>query len=164
MARTNWPANSTPPSPPTRAASPPPGLRFFNVYGPRQPPGSPYSGVVSIFADRIGRGLPVSIFGDGEQTRDLVHVSDVVRSLLQAMARRLPGAPVFNVCTGRAVSVLELAATLGRLHGAAPVITHGPQRLGEIRHSVGDPARGQAALGLGRPLALEDGLRELLAG
>ena len=138
------------------------GLRFFNVYGPRQPPGSPYSGVVSIFADRIARGEPIRVFGDGGQTRDLVHVSDVVAALLAAMQRRLPDAPVFNVCTGLAISVLELAAAIGAICAAAPTILHGPGRAGEIRHSVGDPTQGRLALGLGAPVTLRDGLSDLL--
>ena len=138
------------------------GLRFFNVYGPRQRPDSPYSGVVSIFADRIARGLGVTVFGDGGQTRDLVHVSDVVAALLQAMQRRLPGAPVFNVCTGQAISVVDLAAAIGALHRVTPAIAKGPPRVGEIRHSVGDPARARAALRLGEPVPLAAGLRRLL--
>lgn len=137
------------------------GLRFFNVYGPRQRPDSPYSGVVSIFADRIARGLGVSVFGDGAQTRDLVQVDDVVAALSQAMARRLPGAPVFNVCTGQATSVLQLAAALGALHGVVPAIIHGVPRAGEIRHSVGDPSASRRALDLAEPVALEAGLRRL---
>ncbi len=138
------------------------GLRFFNVYGPRQRPDSPYSGVVSIFADRIARGLGVTVFGDGGQTRDLVHVSDVVAALLQAMQRRLPGAPVFNVCTGQAISVVDLAAAIGALHRVTPAIAKGPPRVGEIRHSVGDPVRARAALRLGEPVPLAAGLRRLL--
>ncbi len=138
------------------------GLRFFNVYGPRQRPDSPYSGVVSIFADRIARGLPLTVFGDGGQTRDLVAVADVVAALLQAMARRLPGAPVFNVCTGQAISVLDLASAIGAIHGVTPQIAHGPPRAGEIRHSVGDPSRGRAALGLSAAVPLATGLRGLL--
>ena len=137
------------------------GLRFFNVYGPRQRPDSPYSGVVSIFADRLARGQTLTVFGDGGQTRDLVHVSDVVTALSQAMARRLPDAPVFNVCTGQATSVLDLAAAIGALHGIVPAITHGPGRGGEIRHSVGNPSLGRAALGLGPPVPLASGLRTL---
>ena len=137
------------------------GLRFFNVYGPRQRPDSPYSGVVSIFADRIARRLPLTVFGDGGQTRDLVQVADVVAALLQAMARRLPDAPVFNVCTGQATTVLQLAATLGALQGVTPAIVHRPPRDGEIRHSLGDPSRMRAALGLGEPVALKAGLRTL---
>ena len=116
------------------------GLRFFNVYGPRQPWDSPYSGVVSIFARRIGRGEPITVYGDGQQTRDLIYVGDVVAALLQAMAARLAGSPVFNVCTGIGTSVLQLAALLGEWYGRAPKIAAGPGRAGEIRHSVGDPA------------------------
>ena len=138
------------------------GLRFFNVYGPRQPPGSPYSGVVSIFADRLARGMPITVFGDGGQTRDLVHVSDVVVALQRAMERPLPGSPVFNVCTGRGVSVLQMAGILGGLLGEVPRIAHGPARPGEVRHSVGDPSAGRAALGLGDPVPLEIGLRSVL--
>ncbi len=144
------------------AGVPSTGMRFFNVYGPRQPPDSPYSGVVSIFADRLSRSAPITVFGDGGQTRDLVHVSDVVAALRQAMDRRLPGAPVFNVCTGRAVSVLDLAAILGRLLGVAPAIKHAAARSGEIRHSVGDPTASRTALGLGAPVPLEVGLRSVL--
>ena len=138
------------------------GLRFFNVYGPRQRWDSPYSGVVSIFSQRIAADLPVTVFGDGEQTRDLVEVADVVAALLQAMARPSLTAPVFNVCTGRGVSVLGLAAELGRLLGRAPEITFGPARIGEIRHSVGNPALGQAALKLPEATPFATGLRRLL--
>ncbi len=138
------------------------GLRFFNIYGPRQRADSPYSGVVSIFADRIARGQAVTIHGDGGQTRDMVQVADVVEALSQAMARRLPGAPVLNVCTGQAISVHQLAETIGTLYGRVPVIVHGPARPGEIRHSVGDPRQAQAVLGLGQPIPLATGLRTLL--
>ena len=85
------------------------GLRFFNVYGPRQDPRSPYSGVISIFCERIAAGLPIAIFGDGQQTRDFVYVADVVRALLAAMAVRPPGSRVFNVCSGVSTSVEALA-------------------------------------------------------
>ncbi len=143
-------------------AIPATGLRFFNVYGPRQMPDSPYSGVVSVFAKNLGLGLPITVFGDGGQTRDLVYVADVVTALTQAMARRLPNAPVFNVCTGRGTSVLELAQTMGRLLGRTPAILHGPARTGEVRHSVGNPSAGRSALGLADPVPLEAGLRSLL--
>ena len=139
------------------------GLRFFNVYGPRQPPGSPYSGVVSIFADRLRRREPVRVFGDGMQTRDFVQVADVVTALRQAMVRQLSGAPVVNVCTGRGVSVLSLVTILGELLGTQPVVVYADKRPGEIRHSVGDPSAGRSALGLGDPIPLELGLRSLLA-
>ncbi len=140
------------------------GLRFFNVYGPRQDPHSPYSGVVSIFAERLARRLPITIYGDGGQTRDFVFVADVVRALTAAMARMPAGAPVFNVCTGVGVSVLELARSIGAICGAAPEIRHGPAREGEIRHSRGLPDSGRASLGLGAPVAIGEGLARLLAG
>ncbi len=76
------------------------GLRLFNVYGPRQHPHSPYSGVISIFSEHIRRGAPIDIFGDGKQTRDFVYVADVVVAMLAAMRVQPAGAPVFNVCTG----------------------------------------------------------------
>src|ERR1700733_639115 len=85
------------------------GLRFFNVYGPRQDPLSPYSGVISIFCERISRGAAIDVNGDGGQTRDFVYVADVVRALLAAMHLRPTDAPAFNVCTGNPISVLDLA-------------------------------------------------------
>jgi UDP-glucose 4-epimerase len=138
------------------------GLRFFNVYGPRQDPKSPYSGVISIFCERILNGLPVQINGDGEQTRDFIHVSDVVAALLAAMRLRPANAPVFNVCTGRATSVLELARVIGDLSGRQPDIHRGPPRAGEIRHSLGDRTESRRALCLGETVALRDGLATVL--
>ncbi len=140
------------------------GLRFFNVYGPRQDPASPYSGVISIFADRMARGAPVSVHGDGGQTRDFIYVADVVAHLVGAMAHlgRAPGAWVCNVCTGRETSVLTLAETLGRLCRTNMPLGHGPGRSGDIRRSVGSPARARALLGLAAATVLEDGLGRLL--
>jgi UDP-glucose 4-epimerase len=138
------------------------GLRFFNVYGPRQDPKSPYSGVISIFCDRLRAGQPIDIFGDGLQTRDFIYVGDVVAALMAAMAQASTAAPVFNVCTGRPTSVRDLAATIAALAGVQPDIRHQPPRSGEIRHSLGDPTRAQAALGLAEPRLLRDGLAEVL--
>ncbi len=141
------------------------GLRFFNVYGPRQDPSSPYSGVVSIFAARLARGEGITLHGDGGQTRDFVFVADVVAHLLAAMARlgRAPGAAVLNVCTGRATSVRDLAGTLARLLGRTPQIAHGPARPGDIARSLGDPARARELLGVSAATTLEQGLAALLA-
>jgi UDP-glucose 4-epimerase len=139
------------------------GLRFFNVYGPRQDPSSPYSGVISIFAGRLAAGLPITRHGDGMQTRDFIHVSDVVAHLLAAM-RLLgtkPGASVLNVCTGRETSIAELAEILGQLSGRPPVIRPGAPRPGDIGRSVGDPGRAWAALGVAAGVELRDGLRSL---
>ena len=138
------------------------GLRFFNVYGPRQDPKSPYSGVISIFADRLSRGLPITVFGDGNQVRDFVHVSDVVRHLVEAMRIASPDAPVFNVCTGKPTSIRALAGTLRTLLGATAEIQWADARPGDIRASLGCPKAATAALGVAATVSVEDGLRNLL--
>jgi UDP-glucose 4-epimerase len=142
------------------------GLRFFNVYGRRQDPASPYSGVISIFADRIAAGLPVTLHGDGAQTRDFVHVSDVVAHLTASLRRLAdaPGAGVLNVCTGRETSVSALARMIGDVRGCAADIRHGPARAGDIRRSLGNPAMARAVLGVSAELRLAEGLEELLSG
>ena len=142
------------------------GLRFFNVYGPRQDAASPYSGVISLFARRIADRLPVTIHGDGMQTRDFIYVMDVVahlRSAMDALLETASGAEVMNVCTGKATSVRALAVLLGRLHGATPTLLPGPVRQGDIRASLGDASRATAALGLRAETTLDRGLRALLA-
>jgi UDP-glucose 4-epimerase len=138
------------------------GLRFFNVYGPRQDPQSPYSGVISIFCARIPAGRPVVIYGDGEQTRDFVYVGDVVRALLAAMALNLPGAPVFNVCTGIPTSVNALTQLIATLAGRTPDARNQPGRAGEIRDSFGTPGSADAALGIAGRVSLRDGLGTVL--
>jgi UDP-glucose 4-epimerase len=140
------------------------GCRFFNVYGPRQDPQSPYSGVISIFFDRMLRHGGVTVFGDGGQTRDFIYVGDVVRALLAAMDRDAGWHPVFNVCTGRATSVLDLARAIARACGVAqPVIEHGPARAGDIRASLGDPSRSRAELGFAATTTLDEGLAKTRA-
>ncbi|MBR0651495.1 NAD-dependent epimerase/dehydratase family protein [Roseomonas terrae] len=137
------------------------GLRFFNVFGPRQDPRSPYSGVVSIFCGRLARGEPLDIHGDGEQTRDFVHVADVVAALVAALRRAAPDAPVFNVCTGRATSVRDLAMLLGDAWGLTPTLRFGTPRAGEIRHSVGSRTDTAVQLGLADTMPLDRGLIDL---
>ncbi len=139
------------------------GLRFFNIYGPRQDARSPYSGVVSVFAGRLRNHEPITIFGDGNQTRDFVFVIDAVRALKAAMTLSPNGASVFNICTGTAVSVLELARHLGAIGGWTPDIRFAPARTGEIRHSVGAPERARRVLGLAEPVPVRAGLERLLA-
>ncbi len=138
------------------------GLRFFNVYGDRQSACSPYSGVISIFSRNLAAGAPVTVHGDGRQVRDFTHVSDVVRQLLAAMRQLTlrPGAMLANVCTGRGTSLLELLRILGTIHRRTPSVTFGPPRPGDIRQSVGDPARGAALLGR-TAITLETGLAAL---
>ena len=141
------------------------GLRFFNVYGPRQDPGSPYSGVISIFTQRIRDALPIGIHGDGLQTRDFVFVSDVVEHMLKGMdhLHASPCALVLNVCTGQSTSVLSLARMLGSLQGQRVELMHSQARPGDIRHSVGDPSRAMAVLGVRAHVTLQDGLMRALA-
>lgn len=138
------------------------GFRFFNVYGPRQDPSSPYSGVISIFADRLASGNPITIFGDGQQTRDFIYVGDVVRHLIAGMSKASVEAPVFNTCTGQGTSVLDLAKTIAQLLQAKPEIKFEAPRNGDIRHSLGSPAAATAALAAQAETALEVGLGRLL--
>ena len=138
------------------------GLRFFNLYGPRQDPLSPYSGVISIFADRLLRGEPVEIFGDGEQARDFIYISDAVQALRRAMRVATTGAFVFNVCTGKATSVSSLADTKAELCGTKLVVRHRPARCGEVRISIGDPQRAVEQLGFTAQTTLADGLEVTL--
>ena len=139
------------------------GLRFFNVFGPRQDPHSPYSGVISIFCERLAKGEPVLLHGDGGQTRDFVHVTDVVRALLAAWKRASVEAPVANVCTGRPTSVLELARTIAGLLGREAAIQPSPVRVGDIRESLGATARLEEVLGVREAMPLAEGLSGILA-
>ena len=138
--------------------------RYFNVYGPRQDPASPYSGVISIFARRYGEGKGVTIYGDGRQTRDFVAVRDVARA--NALAATRPGlvAGSVNICTGRATSLGELAGIFSALHPDVPAPAHAPARPGDIRHSLGDPAAAAAELGFTARTTVAEGLAELIAG
>lgn len=139
------------------------GLRFFNIYGPRQDPDSPYSGVISIFVRQIVRNAPITLYGDGGQTRDFLFVGDAVRFLLRGMERASTGAEVYNVCSGRGIAILDLAETLFSVCGRRVEMRHAPERAGEIRNSVGDPGRAAEALGLRVATGLEAGLGITLA-
>jgi UDP-glucose 4-epimerase len=139
------------------------GLRLFNVYGPRQDPRSPYSGVISIFCEQIVAGLPISIFGDGGQTRDFVYVADVVRAMLASMALRPADSPVFNVCTGVPTSVDALGRLIADLARKDLKLQTRPPRAGEIRHSLGVPALADSVLGLSGRVPLRIGLGNVLA-
>jgi UDP-glucose 4-epimerase len=145
------------------------GMRFFNVYGPRQDPKSPYSGVISIFCDRLGGHRPITIFGDGLQTRDFVYVADVVASLRAAMASLSAAnaadsvkTAVYNVCTGRSTSVVDLAHTIADLCGIQADIIFAVPRAGEIRVSLGSPAKLKAELGIECHTPIAEGLRKTL--
>ena len=143
-------------------AIPTAGLRFFNVFGARQDPRSPYSGVISIFCARLARGEPVTIFGDGEQTRDFVHVSDVVAALIAALDSASPAAPVSNVCSGRPTSVLDLARAIADVCGVRLQVDYRDGRRGEIRHSLGDPTQLQNTLSVHPRTTLRAGLEDVV--
>ncbi|HEX4453089.1 MAG TPA: NAD-dependent epimerase/dehydratase family protein [Kofleriaceae bacterium] len=136
-------------------------LRFFNVYGPRQDPTSPYSGVISIFTDRARAGTPLLIYGDGGQTRDFVYVGDVVRGIAAALESRERHV-VANLGTGGAISVLELARSIVELCGNRSQIVHAEARSGEILHSRARVDRLRDRLGVVAQTQLVDGLRATL--
>lgn len=144
-------------------AVPATALRFFNVYGPRQDPRSPYSGVISIFAERAMRGAPLTIFGDGGQTRDFVYVADVARAVVSACLSDAGDRAVMNIGTGVETSVRELAETIIELCGSASVISHAEARAGEILRSVADVTRAGEIFGFRAETRLRDGLAHTLA-
>ncbi len=134
-------------------------LRLFNVYGPRQDPSSPYSGVISIFLDRAHRGAPMTIFGDGEQTRDFVYVGDVAGALTSACLGDHGGGVIANIGTGHAITINELARQCLACCDADVEVTHEAQRPGEIKHSVADISRARDALGFEPRMTIEEGLQ-----
>jgi UDP-glucose 4-epimerase len=119
-------------------------LRFFNVFGPRQDPGSAYAAAVPIFLQRALAGAPLVIFGDGGQTRDFIYVKDIVGAL--AFASETPGVDgVFNAGYGASMSILQLAREILRVTGSSSAIEFQPVRAGDIRHSTADSSRLLAA-------------------
>jgi UDP-glucose 4-epimerase len=142
-------------------------VRFANVYGPRQDPHGE-AGVVAIFCNRILEGQPLTIFGDGEQTRDYVHVSDVTDATYRAATTKLD-APrqvddrSFNVGTGEGKSVLELAHTLLAAAGARAALEFAPKRAGEQAHSFIAPDKARSLLGWSPRVSLAEGLADTFA-
>ena len=139
------------------------GCRFFNVYGPGQDPSSPYSGVISIFIDRLSNGAPITIHGDGYQTRDFVYVGDVVNHLMAGMTQASVEAPVLNVCTGRATSIRQLATILKDILGSDSEISLSAARAGDIRSSIGNPQAAIMRLGVSAETKVEVGLSLTIA-
>ncbi|WP_313519007.1 NAD-dependent epimerase/dehydratase family protein [Pseudomonas sp.] len=137
-------------------------FRFFNIYGLRQDPSSPYSGVISIFTERAAKGLPISIFGDGEQTRDFLYVDDLVRLLMQALSATSVEEGAVNVGLNQATTLLQLLQAIGSVLGGLPEITHLPARSGDIRHSRADNTRLLGRYELGQTTSMQTGLTRLL--
>jgi UDP-glucose 4-epimerase len=137
------------------------GLRYFNVYGPRQDPTSQYAGVISRFADRLVANEPLTVFGDGGQTRDFIFVKDIAQVNLAAL--RISSKGFCNIGTGRSVNLLELIAVLAECVGRAPEIRYDPPQAGDIRHSAMAPTRMREWFGITEPTPLASGLRALIA-
>lgn len=137
--------------------------RYFNVFGPRQDPSSPYSGVISLFIRALLDGRSPTIFGDGEQTRDFTYVANVVDGVLRACHAPGVAGEVINVATGSRVSLNELFGTIRNLTGSAAAAAHGPARVGDIRDSQADIGRARALLGYSPAVAFQEGLARTVA-
>jgi len=131
-------------------------LRYFNVYGPGQA-GSDYAAVIDVFVEQARRGEPITVEGDGEQTRDFVHVDDVVRANKLAARTDAVGA-AYNVGTGESVSVNRLAEQLKSVVGSDSPIVHAEPRDGDIRHSRADISQAREQLGYEPTVDLAEGL------
>jgi len=140
-------------------------LRYFNVYGPRQDPHSPYAAVIPSFISALAAGRPPVIFGNGEQTRDFVHVFDVVRANLLAMTAPAASATgeVVNIGTGHGVSINQLLREIATLFGVPAAAEYGPPRPGDLRTSVAETLRARRLLGFAPEIGLRQGLADLIA-
>ena len=138
-------------------------LRYFNVFGPRQDPGSTYSGVISRFLSSLQSGSRPTIVGDGEQTRDFVYVENVVRANLLACQTANAAGQVINIGTGNATSLLEVLRILSEITGAKTDPAHQPPRAGDIRHSLAAIERARSVLGYDVQVGFEEGLRRTSA-
>ena len=137
-------------------------FRLFNVFGPRQDPSSPYSGVISIFSERAVKGLPITIFGDGEQTRDFIYVGDLVNILVQAVEARQVEEGAVNVGLNKATTLKQMLEALGDVLGGLPPISYSAARSGDIRHSRADNSRLLQRFKLGETTPMSVGLARLL--
>lgn len=137
-------------------------LRYFNVFGPRQDPSSAYSGVISVFVQRLLAGQPVTIFGDGLQSRDFVYVADVVDANLLAGSVKGASGRVYNVARGERTTLLDLASALGKIVGSTTAPTLAGERAGDIRHSQATIDRAREELGYTPRVSLATGLGALV--
>ena len=135
------------------------GMRYFNVYGPRQDPKSPYAGVISKFADGLESSVPLRVFGDGSQTRDFIYVGDVARANVLALQGDVTG--VLNVGTGTSVTLLELIDAMKVAFGKTAEVLREPPATGDIAHSATNPARLIQTLGWQPATPCVHGLRAL---
>ena len=134
-------------------------LRFFNVFGPRQDPDSPYSGVISLFTAALSKGRQPTIYGDGEQTRDFTYVSDVVTAVVAASTAPGVSGKTINVACGDRVSVNDLFGTLRDGVGVDVDPIYQPPRAGDVRDSQADNTLAKQLLGFRAMVTVEEGLR-----
>ena len=138
-------------------------LRYFNVFGPRQDPKSPYSGVISIFVDRARAGQPLTIFGDGQQSRDFVFVDDVVQANVLAGSVTEAAGHCYNIGCGKQTSLNELVKALEQVLGRQIALRMAEARQGDIKHSLADISRARQELGYAPKIEVHEGLQQLLA-
>jgi nucleoside-diphosphate-sugar epimerase len=134
-------------------------MRYFNVFGPRQSPNSPYSGVLSLFNSAIQKGAPVTIFGDGEQSRDFTYVSNVVEANLLACEADGAAGQSFNVGTSNRYTLNHTLDLLAKISGRSVEREYVPPRKGDIRDSQADISRAREILGYNPRIGFEEGLR-----
>src|SRR5688500_9378524 len=134
--------------------------RYFNVFGPRQDPGSPYSGVISLFIKALSEGSQPVIYGNGEQTRDFTYVSNVVDGVLRAAETPGVGGEVFNLATNNRTSLNQLLATLKKILGSNVEPIYRETRTGDVHDSQADISKAQKLLGYQPTVGLEEGLRK----
>jgi UDP-glucose 4-epimerase len=133
-------------------------LRYFNVFGPRQDPSSPYSGVISIFMDRLQKGQPPVIYGDGGQSRDYIYVKDVVRANFLAALGAGSAGRVYNIGTGQSHTLHRLLEILQDLSGQSSNPTYRPARAGDVYESRADTSRAKTELAFTAETSFQDGL------
>lgn len=136
------------------------GQRYFNVYGPRQDPKSPYAGVIALFVDRIAQGADLTVYGDGLQTRDFIYVGDVARANVEALKSQVTGA--CNIATGKQTTLLDLIEVLSEIVGKTCKVTHVAPREGDIQHSLANPAKMNDDLGFTAETSIHQGLLKLI--
>jgi UDP-glucose 4-epimerase len=136
-------------------------LRYFNVYGPRQTY-SPYSGVITIFINRLLKGKPPIIYGDGEQTRDFTHIEDVVEANMLALTRKAASGEIFNIATGKPTTINQLAAVLQKIMKTNLKPMYTQPRLGDIKHSYADITKARKLLRYIPRVSLKNGLTQLV--
>ncbi len=137
-------------------------IRYFNVFGPRQDPGSPYSGVISLFSTALIEGHQPVIYGDGEQTRDFTYVANVVDGVLRACTAQEAAGEVINVACGTRISLNQLLRVMNRVVGTNLQAVYKDARAGDVRDSQADISKAKALLGYTPSVSLEEGLRHTL--